>query len=175
MKVVPSRWCSLMMLGAGLDAQLGVEVRERLVHEEDLRAADDGAAEGDALALTAGELLRLAVEELADAQQLGGFLHLAVDLRLRGLAQLEAERHVVVDAHVRVERVVLEHHRDVAILGRHVVDDPVADEDAAVGDLFQAREQRRLVVLPQPDGPTSTRNSLSAISRFRSLTATTSP
>src|SRR5437870_3520160 len=34
--------------------------------------------------------------------------------------------------------------------------------------------QRRAVVLPQPDGPTRTRNSPSAICRFRSLTAWTS-
>src|SRR5262245_41344299 len=34
--------------------------------------------------------------------------------------------------------------------------------------------QRRAVVLPQPDGPTRTRNSPSLISRSRSLTATTS-
>ena len=33
---------------------------------------------------------------------------------------------------------------------------------------------RRVVVLPQPDGPTSTTNSLSWISRFTSLTACTS-
>src|SRR4026208_1865136 len=34
---------------------------------------------------------------------------------------------------------------------------------------------RRLVVLPQPDGPTSTMNSPSAISRLKSSTAVTSP
>src|SRR5665811_281771 len=34
---------------------------------------------------------------------------------------------------------------------------------------------RRLVVLPQPDGPTKTMNSPSAISRLKSLTAITSP
>ncbi len=34
---------------------------------------------------------------------------------------------------------------------------------------------RRLVDLPQPDGPTKTRNSLSGISRFRLLTAVTLP
>ena len=38
-------------LGAHLDAELGVEVRERLVHEERLRVADDRAAHGDALSL----------------------------------------------------------------------------------------------------------------------------
>jgi hypothetical protein len=49
-------------LGAGLHAQLGVEVGQRLVHEEDLGGADDGAAHGDALTLATGEGLRLALE-----------------------------------------------------------------------------------------------------------------
>jgi hypothetical protein len=39
---------------------------------------------------------------------------------------------------VRVERIVLEHHRHVAVLGRDVVDDLAVDRDLAVGDLLQA-------------------------------------
>jgi hypothetical protein len=54
-------------LGAHLDAELGVEVAERLVEEEGLGLADDGAADGDALALTAGELLGLPFEEGREA------------------------------------------------------------------------------------------------------------
>ena len=65
-------------------------------------------------------------------------LDAAVDLVLLDLAQLQAEGEVVVHAHVRVERVALEHHRDVAVLRRHVVDDPVADEEAPVADLLEA-------------------------------------
>jgi hypothetical protein len=38
-------------LGAHLHPELGVEVGERLVEEEHLRVAHDGAAHGDALAL----------------------------------------------------------------------------------------------------------------------------
>ena len=34
-----------------LHAQLGVQVAQRLIHEEDLRLAHDGPAHGDALAL----------------------------------------------------------------------------------------------------------------------------
>ena len=45
-------------LAAHLVAELGVEVGERLVEQEDARAAHDGAADGDALALAAGELAR---------------------------------------------------------------------------------------------------------------------
>ena len=56
----------LAEVGAGLHAQLGVEVGERLVEEEHLRLADDGAADGDALALAAGELAGLALQQLFD-------------------------------------------------------------------------------------------------------------
>ena len=76
-------------LGARLDAQLGVEVRERLVHEEHGRLADDGAAERDALALATGELLRLAVEQLLELDGLGRLVDPPLDLGLGRLAQLQ--------------------------------------------------------------------------------------
>ena len=58
----------LMDLGAHLHPQLRIEVRERLVHQEGLRLADDRAPHGDALALTAGESARLALEEVLDLE-----------------------------------------------------------------------------------------------------------
>ena len=51
-------------LGADLAAKLGVEVRERLVEQEDRGLADERAAHRDPLALAAGELLRQPVELL---------------------------------------------------------------------------------------------------------------
>ena len=45
-----------LQLGAHLHAQLGVEVGERLVHQEGLRIAHQRAAERDPLLLPAGEL-----------------------------------------------------------------------------------------------------------------------
>ena len=54
--------------------------------------------------------------------------------------QPQAERHVFGNRHVRIERIVLEHHRDVAIFRRHVVDDVAADHDVAVGDVLQPRD-----------------------------------
>ena len=79
----------------------------------------------------------LAVEvllEVEDARRLG---HLLVDLGSVGTAQLEREAHVVAHAHVRIERVVLEHHRDVAVLGRLVVHHVVADPQLALGDVLE--------------------------------------
>ena len=57
----------------------------------------------------------------------------------------QAEREVVLHRHVRIERVGLEHHRDVAILGRHVVDDASVDRQRAGRDRLEPRDhaQRR--------------------------------
>ncbi len=125
--------------GTHLDAHFGVEVGQRLVEEERGRFAHDGAPHRDALPLPAGQRFRPAVQVVDDPQNLGGFAHPPLDLGFLEPAQLQAEGHVVVHRHVRVERVVLENHRDVAILGRDIVDEAVADADRALGDLFQPR------------------------------------
>ena len=53
------------------NAELRVEVRERLVHEERLGLPRDRAPHRDALALPARELRRLALEELGEPEQVG--------------------------------------------------------------------------------------------------------
>ena len=64
-------------LAAHLVAQLGIEVGQRLVEQEQPRVAHDGAADGHALPLAAGQLARIALEQVVDAEHLGGALHLA--------------------------------------------------------------------------------------------------
>ncbi len=76
---------------------------------------------------------------MRDVQQLGGILHAALAFVARYLAQLQAELQILFHRHVRVKGVVLEDHRDVAILRRHVVHQPVADVDVPLADLFQPR------------------------------------
>ena len=71
-------------LDAHLNAQRGVEIGQRLVEQEDLRLAHDGAADGDALALAAGELAGLALEQRLELQDLRGGEHLGAGARLSG-------------------------------------------------------------------------------------------
>ena len=123
-------------LGAGLDPQLGIEVGKRLVHEEHLRLPDDGPAQRHPLPLPAGEGPGPAVE---------GFSRPRMAAASRTRRSISGEScaasvrgQVVVDRHVRVEGVALEHHRDVAVLGDDVVHDPVADPQLPLADGLQA-------------------------------------
>jgi len=92
-----------------------------------------------ALALAARELAREPLQEALDPQDAGGAADLLLHRRVGHPAQPQGEGEVVEHAHVRIERVVLEHHGDVAPAHRHVVDHLVADRDLAVGDLLQPR------------------------------------
>ena len=125
--------------GAHLRAQLGVEVGQRLVEQEYRRVAHHRAAECDSLTLTARKRFRLAVQQVLDVQNFRRFVYSAVDFRLVHLSQLETERRVFVDRHMRIQRVVLEYHGDVAVLRLDVVYDLVADSQLAARDLLQTR------------------------------------
>src|SRR5438034_377917 len=127
-------------LGARLTTKLRVDVRERLVHEEHRRLAHDRAREGDALLLSARQVLRLAPEQRFELDDPCRLLDTALDLALLHLRRLEGEGEVVIHGHMWVERVRLEHHGDVAILRAHTVHDAATDLDDAGGELLQARD-----------------------------------
>jgi hypothetical protein len=93
-----------------------------------------------ALTLAAGQLLRLAVDEFDDIEHARGFVDPGLDLGFGKSLQAQAERHVFRYRHMRIKRVVLEHHGDVTILRWHVVDDIASNHDVAVGDVLQPRD-----------------------------------
>ncbi len=134
------------------DPELGVEIREGLVHEEGNRLAHERAADRDALTLTAGEGGRLAVEELREPERLRSVRNPPRPLLLRDLPPLQPELEVLVDGHMRVQRVVLEHHRDVAVLRRGVADIDAPDHDRAARQLLQSGHQPQERRLPAAGG-----------------------
>ena len=125
-------------LDAHLDAELGVEVRQRFVEQEHLGFADHGAAHGDALALAAGELGGAAVEKGGQPERLGDAADAGEALGLGDAGDLQRIAHVVGDAHVGIERVVLEHHGAAALARLEAVHDRSVDGDVAGGDLLEA-------------------------------------
>jgi hypothetical protein len=114
----------------------------------------DRATHRDSLALSARDVFRLAAEVRLEIEQLRDVAHARDSLALRHAVLLQRKTHVLGDAEVRVERVVLEHHRDVAVAGAHAADVTIADEDAAAVERLQAGEhpQRcRLARARRPD------------------------
>jgi hypothetical protein len=89
-----------------------------------------------------------------EAEQPWGVAHPVADRGPWGSADLQRERQVLRDGHVRVQRVVLEHHRDVAVLRIGVGDVTFADVDPPGIHRLQAghHPQRcRLAAAGRPD------------------------
>src|SRR6185369_6447713 len=101
------------------------------VEQEHFRMAHDRAAHRHALPLPAGKLAREALEEMREIEDTRRLADLRSDLFSRLSAQLQAEAHVVAYVEVRVQRVALKHHRDVALARLEVVDALAADVDVA--------------------------------------------
>src|SRR5258708_2578648 len=76
-------------------AQLRIEVRQRLIEEEDLRLDDERPRHGDALLLPAGELVRLTVAKPGQADELQRVVRLPLDLGLALLLETQPRRDVV--------------------------------------------------------------------------------
>ena len=141
-------------LGAHVDPELRVEVRERLVHQERGRLADDRPAHRDALALAARQRAGRRSSSSSSPSIRADLLDALLDLGLRRLPHLEAVAEVLRDGEVRVERVVLEDHRDVAVPRREPRHLALADPDLALGHLLEAgdhAQQRRLAAAGRAD------------------------
>ncbi len=120
---------------------LASRLDKRLVEQEHAGLAHQRAAHRDALALAARKLARPALEQMLDLQRLGDVRHRLVALRLGNAAHFHAEGHVLRHRHVGIERVGLEHHRDVALGGVQIVDRLAVDADLAGADRFEAGDR----------------------------------
>jgi hypothetical protein len=124
-------------IDAHLLAQLGVQVGQRLVHQEHARLEDERAGDGDPLLLAARERGGRPfgeVRHLHHPQRAGDPL---AHLRRWAPSDLQRIGDVGEDRHVGPDRVGLEDHADLAALGRHeeagrgVAHHAIADDDAS--------------------------------------------
>ena len=122
-----------------------------------------------ALTLTARELSREALQKGGNAEHARRVVDPLVDLVLGDFARPQPEGDIVVDRQIRIQRVVLKDHGDIAVARPHVIDHLPADRDRAAIRFSRPAMVRRSVLLPHPDGPTKTVNSPSAMSRSMPL------
>ena len=140
-------------------AQLGVEIRERLVEQQDARVVDQRTRERDALHLSAGQLRHRARGIFGEADELEHARDLLRGLVARHFAVAQRIVDVLLHRHVRPHRVGLEHHADVAQARRHVQsalgrrDLVAADRDRAAGRLFEAGDAAQGRGLAAAGGP----------------------
>ena len=100
-------------------AQRGVQIGQRLVQQQHGGPDHDRAGQRHPLLLAAGEFGRIAVGQMAHVHDFQHLADAALDLGLGDLAQLQAERDVLLDRHVRPDRVALEDHRHLPPVRRH--------------------------------------------------------
>ena len=149
MNVVPDALVDLLQLPLKLRPQLLVEGGERLVEQQDVGGEDERAGERHALLLAAGELARIAVGERYQLDEVERAADPVGGVRPRHAAHLQRERDVVEDGEVREQRVALEDHAEVALLGRQVRDARVVDEDVARRGLDEAGDDHEQRGLPR--------------------------
>ena len=123
-----------------LDAKLRVKVAQRLIEQKYRWLADDRTTNRDALLLPAREVLRFARRQGAEAERVGNFLRACEGIRSRRFRGTQGEGDVLQYREVRVQGVILEHHRDVAIFRLQSIHDASVDRDLSTADLFQAGE-----------------------------------
>ena len=128
-------------------AGVGVEIAGGLVGEEDGRLEGQGAGDGDALALAAGELVGQVVEAVVEADELEQAAGARFDFLAREAFEVEREGHVL-DAGERGEEVEeLEDEADfvAAEAGEVVIgergDGLAVDADFAGGGAVEAADQ----------------------------------
>ena len=129
----------------GLQTQARVEVRERLVEQQDAGHLHQRAGDGHPLLLTAGHFGGLAVHELLDLDQARGlvglFQHDLLGELLAALQVLQREEDVLPYGQMRIEGVILKHQTHAAVFGRQTGHVVLAEEDVPAGGGLQTADQ----------------------------------
>jgi len=141
-------------LDAHLLAQLEVEVGERLVEQQHRRPDDQRPGQRHALALAAGELERAALGKAAQLYEIQGLSHALLKFRAFYSPHSQTKCNVFACRHVRKERIVLEHHTDIAPERRQAGNRAPLDENLACRGREETRDQaqrRRLAAARRPE------------------------
>ena len=161
---MPVRRCRLLSSRAHALAQLGVEIREGLVEQQDRRL--DHQRRASATRCCWPPLSWPGWRPSSPSRPTAASIRVdtLADLCARALREPKAEGDVVEHRHVRPDGIVLEHHAHPAPLRRHHVS--LARTEACPATRIvpssgsrKPASTRRVVVLPQPEGPRKVTNS----------------
>ena len=106
---------------AHFKAQLGVQVRQRLVHQHQKRLHHDGACDGHTLLLASRQLAWQLVLVILQPHQRDGLVDASLRVCSGHATHAQSETNVVAHRHVRKQCVVLEHHAKAPFFGLEMV------------------------------------------------------
>ena len=125
-------------LDAHIGAKGGIKIGKRFVEQEYLRFTNDGATDGNALALSAGQHAGALLQALVELKNLRNALHLVLDLALFHLFDAQRKSDVFENSHMRIESIGLEDHGDTTLDRRQFIDLHAVDDDVAAGNILKA-------------------------------------
>ncbi|MCY1529430.1 hypothetical protein D9M68_645740 [compost metagenome] len=133
-------------------AQLLVEGAEWFVHQHDVGGEDQRPGEGHALALATGELAWIASTEVLQLDQGQVFFDFGADFFFGLLTDFQRVGEVLAQSHMREQRVLLEYHADIALVGRDAGDRAAVDQYLAAGHVLEACEHHQARSLARAGG-----------------------
>ena len=133
----------LLQLDLHVLAQLLVERAQRFVHQHQLRLEHQCAGQGHALLLATRQLRRVAARHALQPHHGQRPLHPLGLLGFGYTAHRQRVGHVVAHRHVRKQRVVLEHHAEIALVRRGAGDGLAVEQDLAGGGRLEAGQHHQ--------------------------------
>ena len=138
---------------AHLHAKLCIQVRQRLIEEQNLRTYDHRSGQCNTLLLATGKLGRSAIRHRGQVHCSKCNIDLFLDFRCALLSQMQAVGHILTHAQVREQRVGLEHHRHGSLVrwdNHHVF---AIEHDLTRSRIFEARNHTQGRGLAAARGP----------------------
>src|SRR5471032_280071 len=124
-------------------AQLLVQCTQRLVHQDQLRLEHQCTRQSHTLLLAAGQLRRVAMGEGVQLHHAQYPFDPLADLALVQTAHRQRKAQVFRHGHVREQGVILEHHADIPLVRRNVVDRAAAQLNFTRRRGFETREHHQ--------------------------------
>ena len=132
---------SLMQFGnlnSHLHTQFRIQIRKRFIHQEYFRFTNNRTPHSHTLSLTTGQKLRFSVEKMFNIKNSCSFSDSSVNLIFRHLAQLQAKCHIIINRHMRIKSITLEHHCDISVFRFNIIDQFVINVEFTFGYLLKA-------------------------------------
>ena len=131
-----------LQLHTRLRPKLGVQIGERLIEEQQLQVAGEGAGDGHALLFAAGEMAWKSAHQAfnIDPRDLGH----SIDMRRHfflPIAQPQKETDRLAAFPMRDQHIILKDHANAAVFNRYLVKRYIVVENFSAVGLVQARNQ----------------------------------